>query len=142
MKNKIELYKNLLYIIAEQSECKSRKVGAILVVDGRVVAEGWNSPPKKVSHEECIRCSRSEHSSGTNLSDALCTHAEMNCISSAAYLGFSTKGASLYCTAKPCSECAKMISACGITNVFYMYDYFSLYTDLIFKAANIFCEKI
>jgi dCMP deaminase len=139
MKDRKVFIKNILHTIQQQSECRSRSVGAIIVIEGRIISEGWNSPPKKCSELDCIRCNN-KIPSGQQLETALCVHAEINAICSAARLGIALKNASLYCTTKPCSECAKAISAAGIIKVFYIEDYHSLYTDLIFKNANIICE--
>jgi dCMP deaminase len=141
MKNKNLFFRDIVLRISEQSECKSRHVGAIIVLDDRIICEGWNSPPKKCKPEDCIRCNEKTES-GKNLEKALCQHAEQGAIATAAYLGISIKGATLYCTTKPCASCATLLSHSGIKSVFYIEDYPSEYTDLIFSKANIFCEKL
>jgi dCMP deaminase len=138
---KTNFYIDIINRIALNSECKSRKVGAIIVFDDRIISEGWNSPPPKCLTNECLKCG-GNNKSGKNLELALCTHAEINAISSAAYLGFSIKTADIYCTTKPCSECAKAIAACGIKKVHYVEDYDSEYTDYIFIKNNIEIIKI
>lgn len=138
MKDANKFFKDIITRIAEQSECRSRKVGSIIVADGRIVSEGWNDAPRKCSVSDCDRCnSKDKITSGSNMELALCLHSEINAISSAAYLGFSIKGSVMYTTTKPCGECAKAISACHIKEVYYMNDYNSKYTDLIFEKSNI-----
>lgn len=122
--------------IAEESKCRSRHVGAVIVKDERIISEGWNSPPKKCHERACVRCNE-ETPSGKNLELALCTHAEVNAISSAAYLGYSLNGAHIYCTVFPCAECAKIISASGITKIFYLVKYPAPITEYICKQAGI-----
>ncbi|MEQ1875652.1 MAG: deaminase [Bdellovibrionia bacterium] len=51
------------------------------------------------------------------------THAEMDAILSAARLGISTRGATLYCTTFPCHNCAKHIVSCGIDRVIFLEPY-------------------
>lgn len=50
-------------------------------------------------------------------------HAEMAAIVSAARLGISVKGATLYCTTFPCHMCARHIVASGIKRVVYVEPY-------------------
>lgn len=141
MKDRIHFFHDIVMRVAQQSRCRSRQVGAIIVFEDRIIAEGWNSPPRGVTVELCSRCD-GQQKSGANLEYAVCTHAEVNAISSAAYLGFSTRGCEIVCSVKPCSECAKLISTVGIRKVICFGDYDSPYTDAIFQAAGIPCEVI
>lgn len=50
-------------------------------------------------------------------------HAEMAAITTAARLGVSLAGATMYVTTFPCHICARHIVACGIRNVFYIEPY-------------------
>jgi len=141
MINEKKFYKDIVYRVAEQSECIGRKVGAIILIERRIIAEGWNSPPPGCSVKDCIRCN-GHYESGKDLDKALCSHAEVNAISTAAYLGISLKGAVIICTTKPCSECAKLISRSGIKTIQYYEDYPSYYTDLICDRSKIKLERI
>lgn len=142
MKNKEKFFKDIVLRISEQSECKSRHVGAIITIDDRIVAEGWSSPPKKCSSDDCLRCKKpGTYKSGEHLDLAICAHAEVNALTTAAYLGIAIKGAKMYCTTKPCSSCATLIVHSGISDVFHIDDYPSIYTDLIFKKGNVKCRK-
>lgn len=128
--------------VGQQSECIKRQVGCVIAVDDRIVAEGWNSPPKKTPVSLCKRCNSSDYKSGKNLEQAICTHAEINAISSAAYLGYSIRNADLFCTLLPCSECMKAIISCGIKRVYYIQDYDSPYTHLFATNAGVELIKI
>ena len=141
MKNKNKFFKDIILRIAEQSECRSRHVGAIITIEDRIVAEGWNSPPKKCKVESCIKCNE-KIQSGKNMEKALCQHAEQGAIATAAYLGISIKEGTIYCTTKPCASCATLITHSGIKFVYYIEEYKSEYTDLIFSNANIVCKKL
>ena len=141
MKEPKKYFKDIVLRTAEQSECLSRKVGAIITIENRIIAQGFNSPPKKCNPEDCVRCNKDSHS-GKNMELALCQHAEQGAIATAANLGISIRGGSLYCTTKPCSSCATLLVHSGITEVFYIEDYPSQYTDLIFSKANILCQKL
>ena len=142
MKDKNKFFKDIVLRIADQSECLSRKVGAIITIEDRIVAEGWNSPPKKCLPTDCMRCNAADHVSGKHLEKALCQHAEQGAIATAAYLGISIKGGVMYCTTKPCAQCASLIVHSGIKEVLYIEDYDSNYTSLIFERGEIKCQKM
>jgi dCMP deaminase len=120
------------------SKCLSRKIGAILVKDNRVIATGYNGPPSGVPHcdyraidvahrtapytdhfvaEECPR-RRLGIPSGEGLEICPAVHAEINPIMQAARMGISTNGATLYCyCGTPCINCAKEIIQSSIKRV-------------------------
>lgn len=53
-----EFYMKLAYSYAEQSTCLRRKVGAVIVRDGRQLSAGYNGAPPKIAHctpDTCIR---------------------------------------------------------------------------------------
>ena len=68
------------------------------------------------------RCASSAPS-GTGLGECICSHAEENSITQAAYHGISTKGATIYVTLSPCLMCSKMIVNAGIREVVYDEEY-------------------
>ena len=57
------------------------------------------------------------------MGECLCSHAEENSITQAAYHGIALKGATLYTTFSPCLMCAKMIINSGIKEVVYQERY-------------------
>lgn len=133
MKNPMSLWHDIAYRFAEQSKCQTRKVGCIIVTpDQRLIGQGYNGAPAGSDCSNCRRCTRSvakggkpskKPRSGTNLEAALCAHAEANAIGYAARSGIRTRDCTLYVTTRPCSECAKLIVAAGITEVVYFEDY-------------------
>ena len=94
----------------QNSYCKRRKVGALLVKDRTIISDGYNGTP---SGFENI-C---EDENGVTKPYVL--HAEANAITKVAKSGNSSQGATLYVTASPCAECAKLIIQAGITRVVY-----------------------
>lgn len=137
MRNPDRLWMDLAARFADQSRCRSRKVGAILV-DGHshLFGQGWNSAPPCSSTDQCIRCSVSVPS-GKDLNLAICTHAEANAIANAARAGRTTEGATLYCTTFPCSECAKLIVTAGIVEVVYDQTYDSPLSSQILLVGKV-----
>ena len=97
-------------IWAQNSYCKRRKVGALLVKDRTIISDGYNGTP---SGFENI-C---EDENGVTKPYVL--HAEANAITKVAKSGNSSDGATLYVTASPCAECAKLIIQAGIRRVVY-----------------------
>lgn len=129
---------------ASQSTCLRRKVGAVLVLDNRVLSMGYNGAPSKTSHcshRGCIR-EKLKIPSGERHEMCVGAHAEANAIATAAKHGVSINDSSLYCTTFPCSQCAKLIINSGIKEVFYMEGYPDDLTSELFKEAEIKCVKL
>jgi dCMP deaminase len=141
VKNPDQLWLEIVNRFAIQSRCQCRQVGAILVDRfGHLFAQGWNSAPKGSSCEDCPRC-KGKVTTGQNLEQAICVHAEINAIAHAARAGHATDGATLYCTTLPCAECAKAIVSAGIVEVVYLDDYPSPLTLKILNNAMVKLRK-
>ena len=141
MQNPEELWYDIAYRFARQSKCQTRKVGCIIVTpDEHMVGQGYNSAPKGSCCDACPRCTGSTlPRSGESLDLAICAHAEANALGYAARKGIAVEGCTLYCTTRPCLECAKLIVAAGIARVVYFEGYVMRgdpVTD-VFKSANI-----
>ena len=107
-------YIRMAQIWAENSYCKRRQVGAIIVKDKMIISDGYNGTP---SGFENI-C---EDDNG--LTKPYVLHAEANAITKIARSGNNSDGATLYVTASPCIECAKLIIQAGIKRVVYAEEY-------------------
>lgn len=98
-----------------RSTCPRLHVGAVIAVDRRILATGYNGAPAGMSH--CI------HPAGENLSSVkpciTAVHAEANAIAFAAKHGVSVAGATLFTTHSPCQTCALLIINSGIVEVMY-----------------------
>lgn len=104
---------------AGRSTCQRGHVGAVLVVDGRQVASGYNGAPPGHPHCTDIGCDIHPEVAGCQRS----IHAEANAIAFAARHGVPIQGATLYCTAGPCLKCAQLILSAGIAEVIYDVPY-------------------
>ncbi len=130
--NKQELldkrYIRIAFIWAENSYCKRRRVGAILVKNKMIISDGYNGTPagfENVCEDE------------NNITKPYVLHAEANAITKVARSNNSSEGATLYVTSAPCIECAKLIIQAGIKRVVYADSYrLSDGIDLL-KRANI-----
>lgn len=115
-------------VVATRSNCIRRSVGAVLVQDKRIISTGYNGTPHGVKNCDeggCVRCKEREAGklkSGEREEMCVCIHAEQNAVIQAALHGVSTKGASIYTTIPPCSQCAKILINAGIKQVFYRKD--------------------
>ena len=103
-------YLKMARIWAENSYCVRRQVGALIVKDKMIISDGYNGTP---SGFENI-C---EDDMGQTKPYVL--HAEANAITKVAQSGNSSKDSTLYVTASPCVECAKLIIQAGIKRVVY-----------------------
>lgn len=138
MKNPDQLWFDIVFRFAQQSRCKSRKVGSIIVDKyNHLVGQGWNSAPVGTDTESCPRCNVENIVSGKDLHLAVCTHSEINSIAHASRIGVCTNECTMFCTTKPCTECTKAIISAGICEVVYHQDYDSPIADLLFKNANV-----
>ena len=91
-------YIRMASIWAENSYCRRRQVGALIVKDKMIISDGYNGTPagfENVCEDE------------DNVTKPYVLHAE----------------ATMYVTASPCIECAKLIIQAGIKRVVYSEKY-------------------
>lgn len=135
--NKQELldkrYLRMARIWAENSYCQRRQVGAIIVKDKMIISDGYNGTP--VGFENIC-----ENENG--LTKPYVLHAEANAITKVARSNNSSNGATLYVTASPCLECAKLIIQSGIKRVVYNELYRITDGIDLLKRAGIECKHI
>ncbi len=103
-------YLRMARIWAENSYCSRRQVGAIIVSGPMIISDGFNGTPSGFENV----C---EDSNG--LTKPYVLHAEANAITKVARSNNSSEGATLYVTASPCLECAKLIIQAGIKRVVF-----------------------
>lgn len=103
-------YLRMAKIWAENSYCRRRQVGAIIVKDSMIISDGFNGTP---SGFENICEDEDGHTKPYVL------HAEANAITKVARSNNSSEGATLYVTSSPCIECAKLIIQAGIKRVVF-----------------------
>ena len=130
-------------MVAKRSTCLRRRVGAILLKDKRILATGYNGAPSGLRHCAEVGCLRETTSVPSGERHELCRglHAEQNAIIQAAYHGFSIRGATLYCTNKPCVICSKMLINAGIRKILYEDGYDDDLADQMLREANIEIER-
>jgi dCMP deaminase len=120
-----EYFMSIARVVASRSNCVKRMVGSVIVSDRRIISTGYNGTPRGVrncNEGGCPRCAGGAPA-GTRLDECLCSHAEENAITQAAYHGARLRGAVLYTTFCPCLICTKMIINAGIDEVVYGSDF-------------------
>lgn len=103
-------YLRMARIWAENSYCQRRRVGALLVKGPMIISDGFNGTPAGFENV----CEDSE-----GVTKPYVLHAEANAITKVARSNNSSEGSTLYVTASPCVECAKLIIQAGIRRVVY-----------------------
>ena len=103
-------YLEMARVWAQNSYCQRRQVGALVVKDSMIISDGYNGTPSGFENV----C---EDDSGVTKPYVL--HAEANAITKLARSNNNSDGATIYITASPCIECAKLIIQSGIRRVVY-----------------------
>ena len=107
-------YLKMAEIWAQNSYCKRRKVGALIVKDKMIISDGYNGTPAGFENI----CEDEE-----NRTKPYVLHAEANAITKVAKSNNSSEGATLYVTSSPCIECSKLIIQAGIKRVVFTENY-------------------
>ena len=125
-------YLEMAGIWAQNSYCKRRKVGALLVKDRMIISDGYNGTPsgfENICEEDGV-------------TKPYVLHAEANAITKVAKSGNSSEGATLYVTASPCLECSKLSIQSGIKRVVYRDEYRLTDGIDLLRRAGIEVERV
>ncbi len=126
-------YLKMAEIWSQNSYCKRRQVGALLVKDKMIISDGYNGTPsgfENVCEDE------------NNKTKAYVLHAEANAITKVAKSNNSSEGATLYVTSSPCLECSKLIIQAGIKRVVFTDNYRLDDGIKLLRRANIEVEQV
>lgn len=107
------MYMKMAQAARAESQCPRRQVGCVVVLESGIIAPGFNG-----------------HASGgpnvweyTPDGNPEVVHAELNALGKCLEQGLSVKGATVYLTASPCMECAKLLVRAGVKSVIYESEY-------------------
>lgn len=103
-------YLRMAQIWSENSYCRRRKVGALLVKDKMIISDGYNGTPAGFDNV----CESED-----NVTYPYVLHAEANAITKVARSNNSSEGSTLYVSTSPCMECSKLIIQAGIRRVVF-----------------------
>ena len=126
-------YLRMARVWAENSYCKRRRVGALVVKEKMIISDGYNGTPsgfENICEDE------------NGITKPYVLHAEANAITKLARSGNNSDGSTLYVTASPCIECAKLIIQAGIERVVYGEKYRLTEGIDLLRRANIEVEYL
>jgi len=109
-----EAYMRMAAEWAQLSHCNRKQVGALIVKDRMIIADGFNGTPTGFPNS----CENADGETNWYV-----LHAEANAITKLARSNNSSVGATLYITMSPCRECSKLIHQAGISRVVYRDEY-------------------
>jgi dCMP deaminase len=137
-----EYFLMLAKLVSVRSTCNSRKIGAVIVRNNRILATGYNGAVHGAPHcidrgpDFCLRRSIGAHDAD-KYNYCLSSHAEVNAIDQAARFGTPLQDAVLYCTLEPCNWCFKQLIQAGIREI-----YFEEYYDSKNKEFDLYWRGI
>lgn len=108
-----QYFMSVAYLISLRSSCHRLHVGCAVVKDNRIVSTGYNGHLPGTPHDTIVRDGHEQ----------MTIHAETNAIADAAKRGISLDGSSIYVTHMPCLNCAKVLIASGIKQIYYAEHY-------------------
>jgi len=133
-----EYFMRIAREVAKRATCLRRSIGAVVVLDKRILATGYNGAPSGLPHCSETGCLRDELGVPSGQRHELCRglHAEMNALLQGSRHGIRMDGATLYSTHVPCSLCSKMIINTGIVRVVAAVEYPDpLARDMLLQAG-------
>ena len=123
-----EYFMMLAKLVSVRSTCNSRKIGAVIVRNNRILATGYNGAVHGAPHcsdrgpDFCLRRSVGAHDA-EKYNYCMSSHAEANAINQAARFGIPLENAILYCTLEPCNWCFKQLIQAGIREIYFEIAY-------------------
>lgn len=114
------LYMDIVDRLAQMSYAQRKKVGCLIIKDGRILSMGWNGMPSGWNNI----CEHLDEEVGLVVTNDEVLHAEANALSKVSKSHESTEHAIMYVNCSPCMECAKMIYQSGIVEVVYKNRYY------------------
>ncbi|MDL2305341.1 dCMP deaminase family protein [Bacteroides sp. OttesenSCG-928-D19] len=126
-------YLRMAKIWAENSYCKRRQVGALIVKDQMIISDGYNGTPagfENVCEDE------------NNRTKPYVLHAEANAITKVAASNNNSRNATIYVTSSPCIECSKLIIQAGINRVVFSEKYHTEEGVVLLERAGITVDFI
>ena len=108
-----DYFSKIVSVTSERSPCERLKVGCLLVINNRIISQGYNGFLPGCPHNSIVR---DNHEQAT-------LHAEQNAIIDCAKRGVTCKGATAYITHYPCIICTRLLLASEIKEIKYLNDY-------------------
>ena len=138
--NRHKYFMNIAIAVRLRANCKGNRVGALIVLDNRIISTGYNGTPENMVNcldGGCYRCANRDKSykSGEAYDLCICVHAEQNAILAAARFGIATAGSTMYTTMRPCFGCAKEMLQAQVRSVYFLHEWNPSAKDDVLKTA-------
>jgi dCMP deaminase len=128
-----DYFKEIVQVASKRSSCERLKVGCLLVLNNRIVSQGYNGFLPGCSHISIVR---DGHEQGT-------VHAEQNALCDCSKRGVSCNESIAYITHYPCIICTRLLLASGVKEIKYINDYKNDdLVDFFCKQMNVEIKKI
>jgi dCMP deaminase len=122
-----EYFMGIAIAVRKRANCKGSRIGAVIVLDGRIISTGYNGTPENMTNcldGGCYRCAnKNKYPSGTGYDLCICVHAEQNAILTAARFGIGIENSTVYTTMRPCFGCTKEMLQAKVRAVYYVHDW-------------------
>jgi dCMP deaminase len=134
-------YMEMAEELAKRTPCIRNKVGAVFVKDGKVLISSYNGLVKGsikscIELGGCIRV-RDKVAHGREMGKCFAPCAETRCICEAARDGIAIKGATVYCSHRPCLVCTRNLIASEVARVIFKTDYPDPDSENVAKKAGL-----
>ena len=135
-------FMNMALDESKKANCAKGKVGAVIVLNDKVLGKGNNSVPKNCKPCTIDSCLRKKYKLKSGERQELCKaiHAEQNAILNSLKKGYDLNNSTIYVTKSPCMVCAKLIINVGIKKVIYANKYPDDEAFKVLKEAGIITE--
>lgn len=133
-------YMQMAEDLAKKSYCHRTHVGCVMVRDDKVLVSAFCGQMRGIANcDEVGGCLRENNHIPSGKWPGFCNGvcAETRCVCEAARDGISLKGATVYCTHKPCLICMKNLVVAEVAKVYYKHGYPDQNSDLIAQAAGL-----
>jgi dCMP deaminase len=134
-------YIQMATVWSRLSKARRKQVGCLIVRDGTIISDGYNGTPRGFDNncEQPFHTMHSEDYSLVTKPEVL--HAESNAITKLAKSTQSSAGATMYTTASPCLDCAKLIIQSDIHRLVYNELYKDEQGINLLKKAGVIVEQ-
>lgn len=135
-------YIKMAQIWANLSHAIRKKVGALIVKNNTIIADGYNGTPSGFENECETAINNADGSFKEYQTKWYVLHAESNALAKVAKSTQSCDGATLYITYSPCTDCSKLILQAGIKRVVYLEEYRDVSGLDFLRRAGVEVKKI
>lgn len=137
-------FMKMAFTESKKSNCAKGKVGAVIILNDKILGKGNNSVPRNCVPCTINTCLRNQYNLKSGERQEMCKaiHAEQNAILNALKNYKDLSNSTIYITKSPCMICAKLIINVGIKKVIYSNKYPDEEAFKILKEACVKMEYL